>query len=243
MAAPPSPPQLPDTGGENSTATAALPECPRCGAAVEPLQEYCLECGLRLPEPSETPGGTSAWRRRQAGDEWAWPTLVALVVAVLAATAVVTIQATRADDEPQLQATTVMPTVTAPTTDTGQEPGTEPTAPPPTTAPTTATAPPPQPPPRPGLVSWPAGRNGHTVVLLSLPVSGGRAPALASARKALESGLPQVGVLESSNYSSLHAGYFVVFSGIYDSAARANAAAERAASRGYRGAYVRAVTT
>ncbi|HWH05138.1 MAG TPA: hypothetical protein VNT23_01720, partial [Gaiellaceae bacterium] len=23
--------------------------CPRCGAAVERTQEYCLDCGLRLP--------------------------------------------------------------------------------------------------------------------------------------------------------------------------------------------------
>ena len=23
--------------------------CPRCGVAYEPLQEYCLECGARLP--------------------------------------------------------------------------------------------------------------------------------------------------------------------------------------------------
>ncbi len=39
----------------------ALTTCPRCGGAVAPAQEYCLECGIRLPGrlrlgPSPTEG-------------------------------------------------------------------------------------------------------------------------------------------------------------------------------------------
>ena len=51
-----------------------------------------------------------------------------------------------------------------------------------------------------------------------------------------------MGYLNSSGFSSLHPGYWVVFSGIYNSivAARANAAA--ASSKGFPGAYPRQIT-
>src|SRR5207302_183813 len=58
--------------------------CPRCGAAYEPLQEYCLECGERLPANRGTVGVlAAAWQRRfpwYAGD-WIWPALPCLAVA------------------------------------------------------------------------------------------------------------------------------------------------------------------
>src|ERR687895_192655 len=58
--------------------------CPRCGAAHEPLQEYCLECGLRLPlDRGLVPAVGRAWRleisRYQGG--WLWVVLVLLAVA------------------------------------------------------------------------------------------------------------------------------------------------------------------
>ena len=50
--------------------------CPRCGVAYEPLQEYCLECGERLPTNRGVVGVlASSWQRRFAwypGD-WIWP--------------------------------------------------------------------------------------------------------------------------------------------------------------------------
>ena len=58
--------------------------CPRCGAPREPDQEYCLECGLRLPATS---GGLARARRgwvKRVGwypGDWIWTTLLALVVA------------------------------------------------------------------------------------------------------------------------------------------------------------------
>src|SRR5207237_309567 len=59
-------------------------------------QEYCLECGLRLPITGGVVGTlASAWRQRlpyYPGD-WIWPVLVALVIAAIAA--VVAIAATR----------------------------------------------------------------------------------------------------------------------------------------------------
>jgi len=49
----------------------------------------------------------------------------------------------------------------------------------------------------------------------------GRAAAIAEAKQALHVGMKQVGVLDSSRFSSLHPGYYVVFSGIYGTEAEA----------------------
>jgi len=62
------------------------------------------------------------------------------------------------------------------------------------------------------------------------------------ARKAIKGGLSDVGVLNSSNFSSLHPGYYVVFSGIYGSLPGARSNLSSAASSGFRGAYTRRIT-
>jgi hypothetical protein len=66
--------------------------------------------------------------------------------------------------------------------------------------------------------------------------------ALERARSASQAGLPQVGVIDSSRYSSLHPGYYVVFSGIYPSRGSANSAQSAANSKGFGAAYVRQIT-
>jgi hypothetical protein len=215
--------------------------CPRCGTATEPHQEYCLECGLRLRTPGLVPALSEGWRRRlpwYPGD-WIWPSLAALVIAVMAASAAIiwTRDAQSAPSETLVGDTSQLPTTvatiaptTAPTTPTGQT----------TTTPTRPQPPPPQ---RRRLIEWPRGRGGWTLVLASLPTSAKREAALAKARQALAAGLPQVGVLDSSRYSSLHPGYFVVFSGFYSSLSAAQTAASRAADAGYGNAYARRVTS
>jgi len=75
-------------------------------------------------------------------------------------------------------------------------------------------------------------------VLRSVPKSEGRATAEAEARRAISQGLPQVGVLDSSDYSSMRPGYWVVFSGIYDTKAQALGGLQTARSK-YPLAYVR----
>ena len=61
--------------------------CPRCGTPYNEGQEYCLECGERLPaRPSLATGLGARWRRHLGwypGD-WIWPALLALVVAIVA---------------------------------------------------------------------------------------------------------------------------------------------------------------
>ena len=61
---------------------------------------------------------------------------------------------------------------------------------------------------------------------------------VAAANSAARSGLPQVGLLDSSNYSSLHPGYYVVFSGVYGATTDADTALETVLARGFAGAYV-----
>ena len=64
------------------------------------------------------------------------------------------------------------------------------------------------------LITWPGG-NRYTIVISSFPAGSGLLAAKARAEEAVRAGLPDVGVLVSSSYSSLHPGYLVVFSGIY----------------------------
>ena len=89
----------------------------------------------------------------------------------------------------------------------------------------------------PGLTAWPAGRSGYTDVLESIPIASGRAFAVARAVAAGRQGLPQAGVLVSSDYGSLHPGYYVVFSGIYPSSEAAAAALGMAHSHGFADAH------
>ena len=104
-------------------------------------------------------------------------------------------------------------------------------------------SPPPAPPPPPNqLTTWPSGTNGYTVVLNSVPTSGGKAQAVRLAKAALHSGLEDVGVLDSSRYSSLHPGYYVVFSGVFDSLAETQSTLSGARSNGYPSAYARPIT-
>lgn len=232
MALPPSPPEDPAAPPEAASEIDAAGDCPRCGAPYEAGQEYCLQCGLRLPVQQgivATLG--SAWRRRipwYPGD-WIWPVLLGLVIAAGGAAAAIVYSTGQKPARTIVATTPVHPTTT--TTPTAPEPTTS------TTPSTTTTKPPPPPPLKRGLVTWPAGQSGYTVVLTSVPSGGGRAAAVAQARKALAASLTQVGVLDSSQYSSLHPGYFVVFSGVYDSQGEAQSAAASAKASGYADAY------
>ena len=208
--------------------------CPRCGSRYAPGQEYCLACGLRLPvvrgfvAAQLVPSLGRVWRRRVGpypGD-WIWPVVFGLVVAAIGATAAIlatqnnggskTIVATQPTQ-------TTGGTTTAPPTGTTST-GTTPTATTPTETTPTETTPtettPTETTPS-GPVKWPAGKAGFTVVLASIAQSDGIAAARKTAEKALGAGLSGVGILNSSNFSSLNGGYYVVFSGVYDTLAEA----------------------
>jgi hypothetical protein len=171
---------------------------------------------------------------------WAWPVLVALVVAALSIAAVLVVRLTDSPTEEAITATT------------GPPPSLAATQPPPVVSEKVPTLPTPRttrrpsrgrtsPAPRAGeLVEWPAGTTGWTLVLASTT---GQESATSRAKEASKAGLPRVGVLDSSQYSSLHPGYFVVFSGIYGSQADAEGALDAAQAKGYGAAYVREIAS
>ena len=186
--------------------------CPRCGTARTRSQTYCVECGLRLPKVT---GALAGWRRhwlRGVGwypGDWVWLALILAAVAAGGAAAAV---------ETGHRHALAGPTTYA--------------APAPPLAPVAKVR------GRNGHTVWPPGLDAWTVVLLSSPSTHGRKAPLAAAAHAVKSGLPQVGVLRSSTFASLHPGYYVVFSGVYGAPGDAQAALETVRSRGYGGAYV-----
>lgn len=169
-----------------------MSECPRCGGALVRGQEYCLECGARL-RGAQTLGGPG-----DSGRGWILRSALALAIAL--AGAALAVAATDGGNN-------IAEVVTA----TGGF----------STLPQSTTLPAPDEGPGAANAEWPAGEDGWTVVLASVPQTSGRRVALARAGQARRRGLASVGILDSSQYASLHPGYWVVFSGIYGSEAEA----------------------
>src|SRR2546423_1691389 len=83
------------TEQEREAALVAADEtCPRCGAPRTPAQEYCVECGLRLPDVTGTvPTLRRRWVRRLGwypGD-WIWLSMLTFLVAAAGAGAAILI--------------------------------------------------------------------------------------------------------------------------------------------------------
>jgi hypothetical protein len=198
--------------GRRRAATAIDDRCPRCGFARDPKQEYCVECGLRLPVVT---GAVAGLRRRWVASlgwypgDFVWVALAALVVAVAGAAVAIVL--------PGKHTASAASTYVAPTL--------------PTERAAVSSG-------RNGRTVWPAGLDGWTVVLLSSPATHGRVKPLALAAGAVRDGLPQVGVLDSSSFASLHPGYYVVFSGVYGAPDDANLALDTVRAHGFGGAYV-----
>jgi hypothetical protein len=184
-------------------------ECPRCSGAVAEGQEYCLECGLRLPGPG------AIGRPLDVGQGWILRTGLGLAVAIVGAA--VAIAATDGTAGSAEVGTATGGFVTSPTTET--EPSEDVPLP---------------------AAEWPTGDDGWTISLASIPQTEGRRVAEQRARDARQSGLRAVGILDSSQYASLHPGYWIVFTGVHTSPAEA-ASALPAARRFARTATVRRI--
>jgi hypothetical protein len=207
--------------------------CPRCGAPRERRQEYCVECGLRLPSlQGSIPSLRRRWLRRFAwypGD-WIWVSLLMLLVAAAGAVAAI---AFGADSSSVTSTTSVAPapraarTATAPLAEAGSGGQSA-------SAPGAAS--------RSGRSSWPAGRRGWTIVLFSYPSTTGTTAAYSTAARAARQGLPEVGVLDSGRFASLHPGYYVVFTGVYSTAPEAEAALRSVRAAGFSSAYTRQIS-
>lgn len=228
----------------------AAGRCPRCDAPHDAYQEYCLECGLRLP--SAYVATRETWWSRES-PVWLVAALVAFLLIALAGVAAgMALDEYRGGQEaartPARGAAAPATTVTTPTFPTATSPITriEPTTPTtytlPTITGTTGTTTTPTTGATGGsLTTWPAGRNGYTIVLASVPTSQGRSKADAAGRRALNAGLTQVGVLDSSDFTSLRPGYYVTFSGIYTTLNQAEGGLTTARGAGFPLAYVREI--
>jgi hypothetical protein len=216
----------------------ALPPgmCPLCGADTDPGQEYCLECGERLVAAPVFTGEAVAQMLPFTRRSWFWPAVVSFLVGGTALTVAFALGILH-KPTPVQNFTTPFITVSVSRTTTA------PTAPVVTPQTTPTKTPTPTTPRSNTLSEWPSSRSsGYTIVLASLPAGGGRAQAVALARRALAAGLTQVGILDSKRFASLHPGYFVVFSGIFDSASAAGAALSQAHANGFSAAYERQVS-
>jgi hypothetical protein len=204
--------------------------CPRCDAPRTLGQRYCIDCGLRLPAAEGATARLRGTWLRVFGwypGDWIWPALGALAIAAAGTAGAIAI-AERGDAGGTTFAATAgeapTPSALAGTT---SLPGPVP-------------APPARRPPN-GRTEWPAGQNGWTVVLISLPRAVGAEKAAQRALRAAKTGLPDAGYLVSDRFPSLHPGYFVVFAGIYGTRAEAEAAVPTARAKGFAGAYARPV--
>jgi hypothetical protein len=204
--------------------------CPRCGAPMRPDQDWCLNCGAAV---TTEVAGARGWRT---------PIAIAGAVLLVAAIALVIAFVQLSDDADKVaQAPAATATPAAPI---GQ-PTPEPTAAPPATSPTaspTETTPSPTPtasaPPATGTFpDWPSGTTAYTVILWS---AHSRKEAQDKATELQAAGQQNLGILHSDDYSSLRAGYWVVFSGQYDSNDAAQSAAQAAQSASP-GAYAKQV--
>jgi hypothetical protein len=167
--------------------------CPRCGASLAGGQEYCLECGLRIPGPGRL--GSAPGEQRRLG-----VVLVALL-AIAIAGAGVAMATTWEGGSEEAVITATGGSVTATQPDVVAR----------------------------GFNEWPRGRDGWTIVLVSVPkTKGARAEAVQRATRARARGLPQVGIVDSGKIASLHPGYWIVFTGVYDSEPEAAGALQRA---------------
>ena len=244
----------------------APPSCARCGAPAEPRQEICLQCGAELP-PVGPQSGLGPLLREYLPwlpPAWVWPLVVLAfvtyggVAVALAArhernAAAPTFIATSVPATTTQPAPTVAPSSTPTTSETHARTTAPRTTPPPTIATTTlpvapgapsttaTTTPAPTttaaPQSRGGVGSWPDSRTGWTDIIESLPESSGRAAAVATAHTALAAGLRDVGVLLSSRFASLRAGYWVVYAGVFDSSQAAQDGLATAHAHGFAGAY------
>jgi SPOR domain len=199
---------------------AATP-CPGCGAPLAGDQRYCLECGEpRVPMSSHLFGGLPPGASRApapaapppaAPPGFAPPgagaarnnTLVVIAgVGVLLLAMGVGVLIGRAGSAKQSTAPAQVITV-------AQQAGTG------TTAAGEATF----------TGDWPAGTRGYTVQLQALAQSGTSVSAVESAKSAASAkGAKAVGALKSEEFSSLTAGDYVIYSGVYHKRAEAEKA-------------------
>lgn len=171
---------------------------------MAPDQRYCLACGARRGAPRVPVSPPAAEPAAPAPQQGGRPADVSPLAAVIGIALLggmlligVLIGRSNSDDSPQpiVQVGTGSTTTTA-----GGGPASDITS------------------------EWPAGTNGYTVQLSSLPKADATSASVdAAKRSALSSGASAASVLDSDLYPSLPPGNYIVYSGVYDSSKEADA--------------------
>jgi hypothetical protein len=229
--------------------------CPSCLAPVEPDQEYCLECGARLEPPGpppRSPLGVPLWAAIAAamvlllgGFVIAWGFTRGSGSSTSAASHTATAPHTATFTAPPTNSaigtgTSAIPTITGASTITATV--TVSTSTGSTSTSTSSSSDCGGQPSSAADDSWPNGRNGWMAVLSSKPDDTYTfADFCQRLQKAKSQGYANVGIIDSTDYSSLNPGYWVLYQGPYDTHAEATAAAQ-SAQADWPGAYPRQIT-
>lgn len=199
---------------------AAGRDCPRCATPLAAEQEWCLGCGAAVgtriaPRPS-----------------WKAPAAIVTAIVFLVAGAL-TVAFLELSDDADRAARAPAPAPVAAVPSTASPTPTAAASPSPAASPTPAASPSPD---TTKVASWPAGTEAWTVVLLSTTSRSG------AEKRAKELGAAgtSVGLLDSDDFSSLRGGYWVVFSGQYETVEEARTAAAGLGAQAA-GAYARLV--
>ncbi|MBE2320035.1 hypothetical protein DVA67_028985 [Solirubrobacter sp. CPCC 204708] len=191
--------------------------CASCGAPLAADQRYCLNCGERraatrvpfpaavAPQPTATTVTHSTLPvRRSLPPMPIWTGLAGVAAVSLGILAGVVLMNAR-DDDPVTVAATPTPTASV-----AAAPPPAQSTPAPEAAPATFTP------------DWPAGTDGWTVQLRTLPKDGTTPDAVAAAKnEASTQGAADVGALDSDSYPSLDPGQYVIYSTVSTSQADA----------------------
>jgi len=205
--------------------TAASVSCASCGAPLADDQRYCLQCGERTAPPSSVllggpPSQATAVQPSAALVPPGFPppgvpgaqgdgerrgnavTIIAGVGVLLLAMGVGVLIGRSSASKSSAPVSPVINLATAPAS-----PG------PSTTGEAAFTS------------DWPAGTNGYTIQLQTLPSAGTALSAVEAGKSAATAkGAKSVGALKSEEFASLPAGNYIVYSGVYSKQAEASKA-------------------
>ncbi|MDA0174256.1 hypothetical protein OJ998_34470 [Solirubrobacter taibaiensis] len=197
-------------------------QCGACGAPLAADQRYCLACGerraaTRVPFPAAAAPAAPVVVQAPAAVERrslslpVWSGLAGVAAVSLGILAGVVLMNAREDDP--VVAAAIVPTPTAAATVAATPPPAAATPDPAAiVAPATFTP------------DWPAGTDGWTVQLQTLPKDGTTPEAVATAKSdATAQGAADVGALDADEYPSLDGGQYVVYSTVSTSKADAEA--------------------
>ncbi len=205
--------------------TAASASCASCGSPLAEDQRYCLHCGERTAPPSSVllggpPPQAAAVQSSAALVPPGYPppgargaqaegerrgnavTIIAGVGVLLLAMGVGVLIGRSSASKSSAPVSPVINLATAPAS---------------TGSPTTEAA--------AFTGDWPAGKNGYTVQLQTLPSASTTPSAVEAAKSAASAkGAKSVGALKSDEFTSLAAGNYIVYSGVYSKQAEASKA-------------------